>query len=71
MSINTAGNWVETLLRDFQEINDPKHVIAFALGVPVGVASRREGYEAKQSQRLGLLRFAHNDNWAFFLRGVL
>jgi hypothetical protein len=35
----------------FHKINDPKPVIAS---------------EAKQSQPLRLLRFARNDNWAFF-----
>ncbi|MEH2088101.1 MAG: hypothetical protein V7K61_15420 [Nostoc sp.] len=57
----------------FQKINDPKPVIAYSFGEPVGAASPRVGYEAKQSQSLRLLlyetlreRFTRNDNWAFF-----
>ncbi len=44
------------LFRVFQKINDPKPVIAS---------------EAKQSQSLRLLRFARNDNWAFFYKAFV
>ncbi|MEH1795095.1 DUF1902 domain-containing protein [Nostoc sp.] len=45
----TEASTIESL-RVFQKINDPKPVVAS---------------EAKQSQPLGLLHFARNDNWAF------